>query len=480
MRVNREEGRPMQTVVADAKGGGAKAGRASEGMDAILALRGRLDGSLLLPGDAGYDQARRLWNGMIDRRPAAIALCTSAADVAKLVALAAASAMPPAVRSGGHSIAGASCCDGGLMIDLSPMKRIEVEPDRRTARAQAGVLIGELDTATQAHGLAVTMGLVTHTGIAGLTLGGGVGRLCRSQGLACDNLLSAEVVLADGSTVRASASQNADLFWALRGGGGNFGIVTEFEYRLHPLGPTVLGGMLLWDWAVAPAAMRHYAAFVAKAPDEVDALGVLLTGPDGRPAFAVAAFCAGPIDAAGRALQPLREGGPRLAGDTIAPVAYTTLQASADPLFPHGRRYYWKTHFLRALPDTAIDTLLEQFAHVPSAMSVLALQLTGGAVGRVAADATAYINRDAAMDCLPIAIWQDPAQDARNLAWSRGVWDAMRPFATGGVYVNNLGEEGEERIRAAYGGNYARLAAVKAKYDPNNLFRLNQNIRPSA
>ena len=450
------------------------------GVGGVEGLGAELGGGVLRPGDAAYEGARRLWNGMVDKRPAAIARCATPEDVRRALRFARGAGLEVAVRGGGHSIAGASSCDGGLMVDLSPMRGVRVDPARRTARAEPGVLLGGFDAATQAHGLATTMGVNSDTGIAGLTLGGGLGRLGRSVGLACDNLLAAEVVLADGRLVRASEEENPDLLWGLRGGGGNFGIVTAFEYRLHPLGPTVLGGMLLWDWSAARDAMRHYAAFCAAAPDEVDALGVLLTAPDGAPMFAVSAFCAGPVGRGEVALRPLREGGPRPAQDLVGPVAYTALQASADGLFPRGRRYHWKSHFLPGLEDAAIDTLLGLFARVPSPMSVLGLQQAGGAIARVPMDATAYANRGAAFDCIPIAIWEDASRDPANVAWSRAVWEAMRPFATGGVYVNTLGEEGEERIRAAYGANYARLAALKAKYDPTNFFRLNQNIRPAA
>jgi FAD/FMN-containing dehydrogenase len=442
-------------------------------------LRKRLSGDLLCPGHAGYDAARRLWNGMIDRRPAAIARCTSAEDVREAVLFGAATGIPLAVRAGGHSISGTSSYDAGLVIDLSAMTRIEVDPEVPVARADPGVLLGAFDQATQKYGLATTMGVNSDTGIAGLTLGGGLGRLGRSRGLACDNLLAAEVVLADGRIVRASENAHSDLFWALRGGGGNFGVVTSFAYRLHPLGPLVLGGLLLWEFARAGDAMRQYAEFCAAAPDDVDALGVLLTGPDGEKLFAVSCFCAGTVVRGETALRLLRAGAVRPAQDQVAPTAYTALQASADGLFARGRRYYWKSHFLPGLTETAIDTLLDQFAQVPSPMSLIALQQAGGAVARVPVEATAYANRDAAFDCIPISIWEDPAQDAANIAWSRSVWEAMRPFSTGGVYVNNLGDEGEERIRAAYGRNLERLAVVKAAYDPGNLFRLNQNILPA-
>ena len=448
--------------------------------DPFEPLRKQLTGDLLYPGANGYDAARRLWNGMIDRRPAAIARCVSAQDVRAAVLFAAETKIPLAVRSGGHSISGASSCDAGLVVDLTAMTRVDVDPEARIARADPGVLLGAFDMAAQAHGLATTMGVNSDTGIAGLTLGGGLGRLGRNVGLTCDNLLAAEVVLADGRIVRASDDNHSDLFWALRGGGGNFGVVTSFVYRLHPLGPVVLGGMLLWELGRARDAMRQYAEFCEAAPDDVDVLGVLLTGPDGQKLFAVSCFCAGTVARGEAVLRPLRSGAVRPTHDQVVPMAYTSLQGSADPLFPRTRRYYWKSHFLPDLTDTAIDVLLERFAHVPSPMSVIGLQQAGGAIARVPSDATAYANRDAAFDCIPIAIWEDPPQDAANIAWSRSVWEAMRPFSTGGVYVNNLGDEGEERIRAAYGCNWKRLATVKATYDPDNLFRFNQNIRPVA
>jgi FAD/FMN-containing dehydrogenase len=448
--------------------------------DSFERLRKQLAGDLLYPGATGYEVARKLWNGMIDRRPAAIARCTSAADVRAAVMFGAETGIPLAVRGGGHSISGASSCEAGLVIDLTAMTCVNVDPEAKIARADPGVLLGAFDMATQTHGLATTMGVNSDTGIAGLTLGGGLGRLGRSVGLACDNLLSAEVVLADGQIVRASDVEHPDLFWALRGGGGNFGVVTSFVYRLHPLGPVVLGGMLLWDFDRARDAMRHYAEFCETAPDDVDALGVLLTGPDGQKLFAVSCFCSGTVARGEVALRPLREGAMRPAQDLVAPTAYTTLQGSADGLFPRTRRYYWKSHFLPGLSDMAIDTLLNRFAQVPSPMSVVGLQQADGAISRVPGDATAFANRNVAFDCIPIAIWEDSTQDAANIAWSRSVWEAMRPFSTGGVYVNNLGDEGDERIRAAYGRNWQRLARVKATYDPGNLFRLNQNIPPGA
>ena len=441
-------------------------------------LRARLRGSVLLPDTDGYQAARRVWNGFVDKRPAAILLCTCIQDVVEAVGEARTSGLTVSVRGGGHSIAGASVCDGGLVIDLSGMKDIRVDPERRTARAEPGLKLGEFDAATQAHGLATTMGVNSDTGIAGLTLGGGVGQLGRKYGLACDNLLSAEIVLADGRVVTASASENPDLFWAIRGGGGNFGIVTAFEYRLHPLGPRILGGLLLHDFARAREVLRFYRDFSGAAPDEVSTDAVFLTTPEGQRLLAISACYIGSVEEGERALRPLRAFGPPVQ-DLIAPVAYTALQASADPLFVPGRRYYWKAQFLQQISDAAIDALTDGFALATSPLSIAVLQQVGGAISRVDEGATPYGNRNAAYDCFPAAIWENPVEDERHIAWAREFWAAMRPFGTGGVYVNNLGEEGEERVRAAYGTNYARLAALKAKYDPDNLFRLNQNIRPA-
>lgn len=446
--------------------------------DAIERLRTNLIGRVLLPQMDGYDAARRVWNGLVDKHPAAILVCAGPEDVVEAVNVARASGLPLAVRGGGHSVAGASVCDGGLVIDLSGMRRIEVDPERRIARAEAGATLGEFDAATQAYGLATTMGVNSDTGIAGLTLGGGFGRLGRKYGLACDNLLAAELVLADGRLVIANAQKNRDLFWAIRGGGGNFGIVTTFTYRLHSLGPQILGGLLLHDFDHARKILRFYRNFSAKAPDEISTDAVFLTSPEGKRLLALSACYAGPVEEGERALRPLREFGEPLQ-DLIAPVPYAALQASADPLFVRGRRYYWKAQFLKDIPDTVIEVLTEGYARASSPLSLAVLQQVGGAIARVPADATAYVNRDAAYDCFPAAIWRDAQEDERHIAWARAFWETMRPFATGGVYANNLGEEGEERVRAAYGANYGHLATLKAKYDPDNLFRMNQNIKPA-
>ena len=441
-------------------------------------LRQRLRGDLVLPNHPGYEEARKVWNGMVDKHPAMIAYCAGPDDVTEVVNFVRTQGLPVAVRSGGHNVAGCSVCDGGVVVDLSRMKGITIDRERRTARAEAGLSLGEFDTATQAFGLATTMGVNSDTGIAGLTLGGGFGRLGRKYGLACDNVIAADVVTADGRLLRASATENADLFWGLRGGGGNFGIVTAFEYRLHPVGPTVLGGAVVFDYDHAHYALRFYYEFSQQAPDELSADAALVTLPSGVRGLSISVCYSGPFDDGERVLRPLRAYGTPLE-DRIGPISYLQAQSAGDSVFPRGQRYYWKAQFLRDLPDAAIEAMLSAYMTAPSAQALVVLQQVGGAIARVPSADTAYVNRDAAYDCFPISIWQNPAEDAANIEWARDFWTAMRPFSTGGVYVNNLGEEGEDRVRAAYGDNYHRLAALKRKYDPNNIFRLNQNVRPA-
>jgi FAD/FMN-containing dehydrogenase len=441
-------------------------------------LNAQLSEELLCPGDAGYDDARVLWNGMIDRRPAAIARCASTADVVAAVNFARQQGLVLAVRGGGHNAAGTALCDDGLVIDLAPLRRVTVDPATRTAHAQGGATWADFDRATSAHGLATTGGAISTTGIAGLTLGGGLGWLMRSYGMACDNVIAFEVVTADGQVRRASADEHPDLFWALRGGGGNFGVVTDFEYQLHPV-TTVLGGMLVHPASRAREALRFLRDFHATAPDELTIFTGLMSAPDGMPIVAYLVCYNGSAADGARALGPLRAFGPPLV-DTITELPYPVHQASLDEGFPAGLQVYWRSDFPRTLDDAVIDILVERFEAITSPLSALLLEQFGGAVRRVPAEATAFVHREADFNLAIISRWTDPAEAERHIAWARSVSAAIRPHAVG-TYVNYLGEEGEERVRQAYGAAvYDRLVAVKNRYDPTNLFRNNQNIRPTA
>jgi len=455
---------------------------------AIERLAGSLEGELIAPRYAAYDEARRIWNGAIDRRPACIARCTGVADVVAAVRFAREHDLLVAVRSGGHGVAGHAVCDGGLVVDLSPMKGIRVDPAARSARAQAGVLWGELDRETQLFGLATVGGIVTHTGIAGLTLGGGIGWLMRKHGATVDNLLSADVVTAQGEIVTASENENPDLFWAIRGGGGNFGIVTSLEYRLHRVGPTVLAGPVFHPLEDAPAVLRFYREFVAAAPDELTTIFDLSVPPPfpslpeevhGKPVVMVGACYAGPPDEGAEVVRPLKQFGRPIA-DLLEPKPYTALQAMFDPLVPHGWHRYWKSVELPPLTDDAIDTLVEHSLALTSPKSYCIVFQLGGALARVGQDETAFSQRDATHNVNINAVWteDDPHTD-RHIAWARAFFDAMQPHAGRRVYLNFLGDEGEDRVRQAYGTEqYERLVEIKRKYDPTNLFRLNQNIEP--
>jgi FAD/FMN-containing dehydrogenase len=451
-------------------------------------LGGSFRGELLLPASPGYDAARRIWNGAIDRHPACIARCTGVADVVAAVGFARERDLPVGVRSGGHGVGGHALCDGGLVIDLSPMKGIRVDPAARTARAEAGVLWGELDRETQLHGLATVGGIVTHTGIAGLTLGGGIGWLMRKHGATVDNLLSADVVTAQGEIVTASEEENPDLFWAIRGGGGNFGVVTSFEYRLHRVGPIVLAGPVFHLLEDAPEVLRFYREFVAAAPDELTTIFELELAPPlpilpeevhGKPILMVGACYAGSPAEGAEVVSPLKEFGNPVV-DLLEPKPYTALQSMFDPLVPHGWHRYWKSVELPPLTDDAIDTLVEQTSRITSPRSYTIIFQLGGALGRVAEDATAFSQRDAAHNLTVNAVWIEEDPDAeRHIAWARDFFDAMQPHAGGRVYLNFLGEEGGNRVRQAYGArNYERLVELKRAYDPTNFFRLNQNIEP--
>jgi FAD/FMN-containing dehydrogenase len=453
----------------------------------IADLARHFRGELIHRDDPRYDSARRVWNGAIDRYPSLIARCAGVADVVTAVRFARERELVVAVRGGGHNVAGTAICDDGVVIDLSPMKGMWVDPGGRSARAQSGLLWGEFDHETQRFGLATPGGIVTHTGISGLSLGGGLGWLMRRYGLTCDNLLSADVVTADGELVRASAEENADLFWGLRGGGGNFGIVTSLEYRLHPVGPTVLAGVVVHPAAKAGEVLDFYRHFIASAPDELMTIVILRMAPPapflperihGQPVVIIAVCYAGAVEEGERAIAPLRRFGEPLA-DVILPTPYASHQALLDASVPHGLGYYWKSEYLPPLEDAVLHTLIEHAWHVATPACYTALFHLGGAVGRENPESSAFEDRRATHAMTIDGVWSDPAASGACIAWARDFWEAVRPYSTGRVYVNFLGEEGQDRVRTAYGvAKYERLRTLKRKYDPTNFFRMNQNIIP--
>ena len=444
-----------------------------------MRLASEIVGEVVTPDHAEYETARRVWNGMIDRRPAAIARCARADDVATAIAFAAAERLPVAVRGGAHNIAGNATCDDGLVIDLAGLKGIEVDREARRARAGGGVDWGEFDAATQAHGLATTGGLMPSTGIAGFTLGGGLGHLMRSCGLACDNLVSAEVVTADGGRLRADAEQHPDLFWALRGGGGNFGVVTEFELKLYDVGPVLLGGPIAHPLTDAREALHFYREFCAEAPDELIVYAGFSTGADGKPRLGWRAVVNAPLAESEALVAPLREFGSPLL-DEIQPRPYLEIQRIVEPSFPPGRLNYWKANFVDELGDELIDVLIEAMRRVPSPHTIIAIEQMGGAVARIEETATAFRHRSPAFSLLILSGWVNPADTDANVAWARELFELTSPLSSPAVYVNYLGAEGEQRVRDAFGVNHKRLARVKREYDPGNFFRLNQNIEPAA
>jgi FAD/FMN-containing dehydrogenase len=441
-------------------------------------FRSSLRGELITPVDPSYDTIRAVWNGMIDKRPALIARCTGVADVIASVNFARQQNMLVSIRGGGHNVAGNAVCDGGLMIDLSQMKGIWVDPTQQTARAQGGVLWGEFDHETQQFGLATTGGTISTTGIAGLTLGGGVGWLNGKYGLACDNLISVDIVTADGELRRASATENEELFWGVRGAGANFGVVTSFEFKLHPVGPMILGGMVLHPIDRAAEVLRFYREFTASEPDELTTSVAMLTGPDGNRVIALVACYAGSIDEGERILAPLRLFGSPIA-DMMGPLPYTALQSLLDAAFPHGQHSYWKSSMMRSIDDEAIGIMTEHFASVPSSKTVVLIEHYHGAYARVTPTDTAFNHRADPHNFVTISVWDDPAETERNVQWTRDLYEAIDPYLSRGVYVNVLdSDEGFARVKAAYGENYDRLLALKRQYDPMNLFRMNHNIRP--
>jgi FAD/FMN-containing dehydrogenase len=448
----------------------------------------RFQGELLRPGSPGYDEARSVWNGMIDRSPALVARCATVYDVVACVELAAEQDLLVAVRGGGHNVAGTAVCDGGLVIDLSRMRKVDVDPASGTVRAQAGATWGDVDRATQPYGLAVPGGVVSTTGIAGLTLSGGLSWQRRRHGMTIDNLLAAELVTADGSVIRAGGGENPDLLWALKGGGGNFGVVTSFEYQAHALGPEVYATQVVYPLEQARQVLAGWRDALDGAPDEITSdadLWSLPADPEvppelhGAPVVIVEALYAGPPDEAEGALDPLRRLGEPLVDET-GRLPYLELQSKLDALAPAGLRYYWKALYVDGLGDDLIDLLVVRAAERPSAMGPVVIRQLGGAVARVPATATAFGDRSAPFNVSVDAIWEDPADDAANVDWTRDVWGELHRFSTGQAYLNFPGqlEEGEQLLRASYGANYERLEAVKTIYDPTNLFRVNHNIAP--
>jgi FAD/FMN-containing dehydrogenase len=446
-------------------------------------------GEVLEAGDEGFENARQIWNGEIQLQPAVIARCAGSADVVAAVRLARERDLPIAIRGGGHAVAGHAMCDSGMVIDLSRMTGVRVDPLAGTVRAQGGCLWRQVDHESQAFGLAVTGGIVTHTGIGGLTLGGGIGHLMRPFGLTIDNLLSCDLITADGEFLVASVEEHPELFWGLRGGGGNFGIVTSFSYRLHPVGPNVLAGLLVWPMTEAGEVLRFFRDFVADASDHVGIMANLRLAPPlpvfpdqlhGQPIVGLIVCYAGPIEEGEEVLRPLREfKAPIL--DAVAPKSYLAHQATFDPAYPHGRHYYWKSWRVPPLSDAAIDVIVDQATAVTSPLSAIPIFTLGGAVARVADDATAFTGRNAAHDINIVASWlPDDPESERHKTWARETWEALRPFAQG-VYVNFMSDEPTSHVRVAYGDRkYARLAALKSKYDPSNVFRFNQNIAPAS
>jgi FAD/FMN-containing dehydrogenase len=449
-------------------------------------LREQLRGQVLVPGDEGYDQARRVWNAAIDRRPAMIARCTGAADVIAAVRFARERSLLTAVRGGGHNVAGLGTCDGGLVIDCSPMKGIRVDPSRRLVVAQAGVLWGELDRETQAFGLAAPGGFISTTGIAGFTLGGGFGWLSRAIGLAADNLVAADVVTADGTLIRATPDEHADLLWGLRGGGGNFGAVTAFEYSLHGIGPVVLAGPILFPGEEARVVLAAVAEVVSQAPDELFVGVILRRAPaasyipselHGRPVAIVGVCWSGPVEEGARAVAPIRTIAEPLL-DLLEPRPYVQWQSMMDGGWASGARNYWKAEYI-ALDENAIDACAAAAERITSPASDIKIGSFGGAIARVEEGATAFGHRSAPFILNINARWTDAADDERHVRWARDLWTAAQPSSAGGVYVNFLGEEGHDRVRAAYGDAlFERLVTLKRGYDPTNFFRVNQNIPP--
>jgi FAD/FMN-containing dehydrogenase len=457
------------------------------GRSALDDLRSHLRGPLLLPGEPGYDDARTLWNAMIDRRPGLIVRCLGVADVVTCVNFAREHGLPLSIKGGGHNISGLAVGDDVMTLDMSLMRGVWVDPTLRIARAQAGCLLGDVDRETQLHGLAAVLGVVSTTGVAGFTLGGGFGYLTRRFGWSCDSLHSVDVVTADGSIRRASDDENAGLFWGLRGGGGNFGVVTSFEYELHPVGPEVMAGAIAWHGDDAPEVLELYRTFTEQAPPELACIAGLRLAPPapwlpqeihGKPIVAIFACYAGPVEHGARLLAPLKAFGAPV-GDVIQRRTYVSQQTLLDATQPKGRRYYWKSEYLPRCDPTMLAMALEHAGRIVSPHSAILFFPLDGALNRLSDGHSPVGNRDARVILNIAASWEQPEDDAANIEWARAAWRDMRQFSTGGTYINFLTEEeGGDRILAAYGSNHDRLVDVKTRWDPTNLFRMNKNIEP--
>ena len=452
----------------------------------LRTLKGTLRGDLIEPGDARYDEVRKVYNGMIDKRPLAIAMCLDVADVSAAVLAGADHGLPVAIRGGGHNAGGLGICNDGLVIDLSHMKQVEVDAAAKTVRVQGGALWHDVDAATHAHGLAVPSGIISTTGVGGLSLGGGIGHLTRKCGLTIDNIVGAEMVLADGETATVNKEHHADLFWAIRGGGGNFGIVTEFKFRAHAI-HTDIAGPMLWPLERSKEIMQWYADFLPKQPDELNGFFAFMTVPPGPPfpeALHLKPMCGivwcyvGPPDQADKVFAPIRALKPAL--DLVGPIPHPAVQSMFDPLLPPGLQWYWKADFVKELPTAAIDRNVEYGAKMPTMLSTMHMYPVDGAASRVGRDETAWAYRDARWAQVIVGIDPDPANRDAITAWSKNYFDAIHPYSAGGAYVNFMMDEGEDRVKATYRDHYPRLASVKAKYDPSNLFCVNQNIKPAA
>jgi FAD/FMN-containing dehydrogenase len=450
-------------------------------------LKREFGGAVFLPGEPSYEDARKIWNATVDKHPALIARCSNTQDVVRAVEFARDKGLVLAVRGGGHNIAGNAMCDDGIVIDLSTMKSVDVDPGTRRAEVEGGATLADMDAATQAHGLATPLGINSTTGVAGLTLGGGFGWLSRKFGMTVDNLESAEVVLADGGLIQASETEHPDLFWALRGGGGNFGVVTRFTFRLHSVGPDLLSGLMVYPISEAKSVLQHYRDFIATARDELAVWAVLRKAPPlpflpaevhGQPIVALAMLYVGDPEQGKEIVQPLRRFG-TLLGEHVGVQPYINWQKAFDPLLTPGARNYWKSHNFTKLDDGLFDAVIEYIGTLPSPQCEIFFGAIGGATTRKPPDFTAYAHRDARFIMNVHGRWDDPADDKRCIAWARDFFAASAPFASGGVYVNFLTSDETDRVRSAYGPNYDRLAQVKRKYDPDNLFRMNQNIAPA-